>query len=228
MRKLITLACLAVSLANVPLPAQDADAPNYEQIRQQINDISSPYYYPSLMMRFVQCDTLLTIDDYRMLYYGFPLREDYIPYQEDNQALLDSRRCLLRPDCTSDSCAKVIRVAQRALANNPFDLTALTLIPLCYQLMDSTDAYHLWDIKLHGILDAIYSSGDGETPQTAYHVIDIEHEYEILNRRHLELDQVKVEKMPIDLVTVRENPDSITGIYFNFGACKEVYERKYK
>ena len=142
--------------------------------------------------------------------------------------MLEMRKKILKSDCDTDTCAEIIHVAKEVLLDNPFDLTALSIIPICYQLMDSVDVAHVWDIKVQGIVDAICSSGDGETAETAYHVINIEHEYELLNYRHLELSQVKVENMQTDFMQVQENPDSIAGIYFNFSACSDIYRKKYK
>ncbi len=228
MRKTIIFPLLALLTAGLTLHAQDVAAPDYAAIRQQITDSNSQFHYPKLMERFEQCDTTLVLEEYRALYYGFPLSEDFIPYHGENKKLLEIRKKILKSDYDTDTCDKIIRVAKEALLDNPFDLTALSIIPICYQLMDSTDVARVWEIKVQGIVDAICSSGDGETAETAYHVINIEHEYEILNRRHLELNQVLVEEMPIDHMTVQANSDSIAGIYFNFGACSDVYREKYK
>ena len=229
MRKISIFACLTLLASTLNLWSQDdIEAPNYELIRSQITDSANPNFYPKLMERFTQCDTTLELENYRALYYGFALREDYIPYQEESKALLNIRRRLFQIDCPPDSCAEIIEVAKTALANNPFDLTALTIIPLCYELLADDEHFRIWDIKRQGIIDAITSSGDGESPETAYHVINIEHEYELLNYRHLELSQVKVENMQTDFMQVQENPDSIAGIYFNFSACSDIYRKKYK
>lgn len=229
MRKTIILPLLTLLATGIALHAQDVEVPDYAAIRQQITDSNSQFHYPKLMERFEQCDTTLVLEEYRALYYGFPLSEDFIPYQGENKKLLEMRKKILKSDCDTDTCAEIIHVAKEVLLDNPFDLTALSIIPICYQLMDSVDVAHVWDIKVQGIVDAICSSGDGETAETAYHVINIEHEYEILNRRHLELNQVLSEKKrPIDHMTVHANSDSISGLYFNFGACSEVYREKYK
>ena len=102
------------------------------------------------------------------------------------------------------------------------------MLPICYlQLGDSTQ-YRNWDYKLHGILDAIQSSGDGETAETAYHVINIQHEYEIFNRLGLDLEQVEVVNPQTDFIRAKTNQENIKGVYFNFGACSNIYREKYK
>lgn len=44
--------------------------PNYRKIARVVKSPSSPYYLDSLMARFDRCDTTLTVDDLRCLYYG--------------------------------------------------------------------------------------------------------------------------------------------------------------
>ena len=229
MRKTFLFCCLSALLCGFSsLQAKPTDAPDYAQIKEQINNSKSESYYPKLMERFVNCDTTLIIEDYRKLYYGFALREDYIPYQEANQTLLDIRRKLIESDASSDVCTSAIQIAKEALLDNPFNLTSLSIIPICYMQLGDSVNYKLWDNKLHGILEAIYSSGDGETPQTAIHVISIDHEYEIFNRLGYELDQVEVVNNQTDFIRIKENPENLKGVYFNFGACNKVYSEKYK
>lgn len=208
--------------------AQEVMPPNYDEIKQQITNVKSSSYYPILMDRYQQCDSTLSLEDYRNLYFGYVLLEDFIPYQEEDKALLEARKDFVKDGANAEACPSMLELAQKALANNPFDIPALAIIPICYYQMGDSTNFHLWDIKLHGVLDAISSSGDGETVQTALHVTNIEHEYELLNRLGWELDQIEVVDNQTDFLRVKENSDSIPGIYFNFGACGNVYREKYK
>jgi len=203
------------------------EAPDYQQIRQQISSSRSTSYYPTLFDRYLQCDTTLTLEDYRNLYFGFTLQEDYIPYQKENDLSVEARTLLIRSGASVEDCSTALAKAQEALLDNPFDLLALSVIPICYSQMGEDVNFHLWEQKLHGILNAIGSTGDGESIESAFHVINVEHEYEILNRLGLELDQVEVVNKHTDFVRVKSNTDSISGIYFNFGACSSLYKRKY-
>lgn len=63
--------CVAYAQDNpAPLP------PNYERIAKETGRWFGPYRYRSLVSRFERCDTALTIDHYRCLYYGAALRGD--------------------------------------------------------------------------------------------------------------------------------------------------------
>ena len=45
------------------------EVPDMEEIQTQINDPSSPLYYPTLMKRYLDNDTTLNLAEYRCLYF---------------------------------------------------------------------------------------------------------------------------------------------------------------
>lgn len=226
-RALFILSFLAV-MTIMPLTAQEIDAPNYQQIRQLITNNKLSSYYPKLMERYVQSDSTLSLEDYRNLYYGFTLREDFVPYQMEKQQLFDIRRKLVREKGNPDICPEAIKTAKNVLNDNPFDIPALAVISIAYLQLGDTLNYRLWDIKQQGLLDAISSSGDGETPRTAFHVISIEHEYEVLNRLGLEIEKDSLIDSKVEYLRVKENAENIEGLYFNFDACGNIYRKKYQ
>ncbi len=57
----------------LPLYAQEAGAtlkPNYKRIAKEVRKADGPYFLDSLQERFARCDTSLTVDDLRCLYFG--------------------------------------------------------------------------------------------------------------------------------------------------------------
>lgn len=67
---LLPLAGLQAQENPVPLP------PNYERIQKETHRWLGEYRYRSLVKRFERCDTTLTVDHYRCLYYGAAQRGD--------------------------------------------------------------------------------------------------------------------------------------------------------
>ncbi len=214
--------------ASVGLKAQETEAPNYQAIRLSITNSKSPSFYPKLMERYVQSDSTLSLEDYRNLYYGFALREDFVPYQMEKQQLFDIRRKLAESNGDPALCPEAIRVAKAMLDDNPFDIPALAVISIAYYQTGDSVNYRLWDMKQQGLLDAISSSGDGESPKSAFHVISVEHEYEILNRLGLELAKDSLIGDDIEYLRVKENSENIEGLYFNFEAAAKEYRKKYE
>lgn len=55
-----------------------------------MTDPASRYYYPKLMGRYEQNETIMNLDDYRHLYYGYLFQEDFNPYRH-NEASTKTR-----------------------------------------------------------------------------------------------------------------------------------------
>lgn len=230
MKKIFYLSILTVlfSLCTGICQAQEFEAPNYAQIKEEINNSKSLQYYPLLLERYLVGDTLLANEDYRLLYYGYMSSEDYIPYPEKSKAFYDVRRKIYKADATIQVFNEALQLTEKILDNNPFDISAIAVRAIsCLQTGDSAQ-YLLNKQKYDGIMEAISSSGDGETEQSAFHVIDIEHEYEIAS--HLGLTVVKDSPIStsVEYLQVEENADNIQGIYFNFKQCDDIYRKKYK
>lgn len=74
-----TFAILLLAVGVCLGAAQAQQAPDDEDIFARTLDEASPYYYPSLMMRYRAGDTTLTATDYYYLYYGYAFSENYRP-----------------------------------------------------------------------------------------------------------------------------------------------------
>ena len=59
--------------------------PDMEQIKRDVTDPHSKYYYPRLMREYERNETIMTLQDYRHLYLGMVFQEDYNPYRKPNK-----------------------------------------------------------------------------------------------------------------------------------------------
>lgn len=225
MRKIIIF--LAVFFSLVSAYAQEMAAPDYKQIRAQVQNAKGPNYYPTLMRRYLANDTTLSMEQYRALYYGFTLQEDFVPYQPSMKQLFDIRKKLSKNNGNPKLCPEAVDLSLAILDDNPFDLLAISTLSFSYLQLHDTVSYHLWNDKQNSLLDAILSSGDGDTEESAIHVINIEHEYEVLNRMGLKVEKDSLCNDHIEYIKVKENAEDIQGLYFDFGACRSVYRRRY-
>lgn len=225
--RLLTVLILLLGLVQTAW-AQEIEEPDYKLIRQSISNSRSPNYYPNLMRRYMENDTTLTLEQYRDLYYGFSFQEDYVPYKGHKKQLIDARRRFTNSKGDGNLAPEMIRIAKASLDDNPFDIPAINIIAVSYLQIGDTVQYNVWDIKQKGILDAILSSGDGTEPSSAFHVIDIEHEYEVLNRLGLQVESDSLINDQVEYLKVKENAENEQGFYFNFGRCRENYRTKYE
>jgi hypothetical protein len=58
----------------------DFKKPDYKGIEKIIVDKESGFFYPDLLKRYKKSDTTLTLQDFRVLYYGFLFNESYSVY----------------------------------------------------------------------------------------------------------------------------------------------------
>lgn len=207
---------------------QELSAPDYQEIRTAIQNSKGRFYYPQLMRRYLENDTTLTLEQYRALYYGYPLQEDFVPYQQEHQDLIDIRRKLVNSNGDKKICPEAINVSKAALNDNPFDLLAISTMTFAYLQLKDTVSYSSWNNKQNSLLDAIVSSGDGEDPESAIHVISLEHEYEVLNRLGLQIESDSLCNEQVEYLKVQPNAEDVRGVYFNFGACRYAYRKKYE
>ena len=91
MKNLLLLLLLLPALAA-------AKVPDEEDIQNKTMDAESPFYYPSLMMRYNAGDETLTDEDYHYLYYGYAYQESYKPLDSipTNRPSRRSKRCSTR------------------------------------------------------------------------------------------------------------------------------------
>jgi len=229
-RKLFLLFILSLlSVCSQLCFAQQYEAPNYAQIRKQISNTKTSQYYPKLMERYEACDTLLSNEDYRLLYYGYVLREDFVPYQEKSQAFFNIRQKVTRSNAGKEILQEAIRLSDEILEDNPFDMSAISLRSIASLQLGDTLQFHLNKSKVDGLVEAIISSGDGETPESAFHVTSVEHEYELTSRLGLVVVKDSIVSNQLEYLRVElPNADDIHGIYFNFDACGSIYKQKFE
>lgn len=227
MKKFALAIALALTTAG-SMMAQEVSAPDYREIRTSIQNAKGPNYYPHLMRRYLENDTTLTMEQYRALYYGFTLQEDFVPYQREREKLFNIRRELVKTNGAKKTCSEAIKVAKDALEDNPFDLLAISTLSFSYLQLSDTVSYTLWNDKQNSLLDAIISSGDGEDEESAIHVINLEHEYEVLNRMGLQIECDSLCSDKVEYLKVLPNAEDVPGVYFNFGACRQAYKKRYE
>lgn len=224
----LLLVSLLTLLSYQTLMAQEIEAPDYRQIRLATTNNKSNNYYPRLFEQYQHNDTTLSLEQVRYLYYGFAIQEDFVPYQAERNALWDIRNKMVETQGASEVCPEAIRIAKEALLDNPFDLPAIATISLAYLQMGDSTQYRLWNEKQTNILDAISSSGDGETEESAIHVISVEHEYEICARMGLEVAGDSLCNKEVEFLKVKPNAEDIPGLYFNFGACVNAWKKRWQ
>jgi hypothetical protein len=110
----------------------------------------------------------------------------------------------------------MIKYEKLILKEYPFNLRDLNMLAnLYYQLGDTISSLQS-DFKLQMLVNTILSTGDGRSEKTAWHVISVSHEYDILGYFGFQFGgSQSLTKKGCDYLEVSENDYKIKGFYFD-------------
>ena len=200
---------------------RDFEKPNYKKIKKNIKKKNSNLYYNSLMTRFRNADSTMNLKEKRHLYYGYTFNKDYAPYSGSDYR--DSIKPLMdKEKLDSLDLTKCIEFADAMLLHNPFDLNAMNYKSYALEQMGNITDYKKLYHQAITIYDAIFSSGNGKSRKEAFYVIEISHEYKVLNVLGFQWggSQSKIESY--DYLTLAENEWEIEGLYFDVSPALSV------
>ncbi len=154
-------------------------APDYRQIERHISDPSSSYHYPKLMEKYLQSEATMSPEEGRHLYFGYVTQPGYLPvdtsrYNKLLAEVLSSR------NISAGDYPQILQYSDALLREDPFNLRALNAKMLVYAQQNDTEAYKEVARKRRIVQDAIVGTGDGMSEKTAFYVIKVSHEYDIL------------------------------------------------
>ncbi len=179
--------------------------------------------YNKLTERFEANDSLLTNDDYALLYYGYSFTPKYRGSM-DRWNVIDTLYSEKKIDVMYD---KVKEFRQ----DNPVSLKLLLYLIKATSILqkDQTELQSYLD-KYKNLVAAIISTGNGKSEQTAFHVICINDEYQLL---HNVFDIKKLESQTLvndcDLMKFESSPYyNGTEIYFNISRSLQHMNKMFK
>lgn len=149
---------------------------NRDSVKLLISDHSKETYYPKLMSRFNQFDTTLTLEDYRLLYYGFVFQKEYsgafYQKQQEITQLINEKKYDL-----------AIKTCDSILEKVPVSLTTNYLKGFAIYLVNNTDSNYLhYRNRYSKLRAAILSTGNGLTCGSSFKTIFVSDQYEIMYR----------------------------------------------
>lgn len=168
-----TFVFILLSLLSFSGFAQGVTPVDYNQIKEQIDQ------YDELLTQF-QNGEALTLDDYRLLYFGYTFQDNYKPYEPNplNQEISDA----MADGFSDENTVKLIDLSKKYLEQDPFSLKINNYLQnfIKNSQDDLTDLSRNLMFQYNGIIGAILSSGDGKTLETAYAVNHPSDEYMVL------------------------------------------------
>lgn len=230
MKKIFTFGTLIliIVIAAFSVSAQKftVEVPDFDKIKADTNDPDSKYYFPKLYSLFQSNDTVMKIEDYRHLYYGYMLQDDYNPYRKSEYSdIIES--LYFKAKHTPAECDTIMKYAELSLADNPFDLRQMTFFIIALKEKRKNARASIWQYRLNHLVAAILSSGNG-TKEKPWYVISPAHEYNILNFMNYVAIGHEAIGDNIDYLKVKpKNAKSPDGFYFDVSGVISAFNKKF-
>jgi tetratricopeptide (TPR) repeat protein len=147
---------------------------SYDSIKAQIENKDSDSYYPKLLEKYQSFDSSLTLYDYALIYYGFTFQKDYIINKPNEETL--------KKAIESENFKDAVKECELILNKNPVSLLAINYLGFAlFKLKEPESAWRKYQDRYRTLRKVIVYSGDGSSPETAFKVIYVTDEYNILN-----------------------------------------------
>ena len=188
--------------------------PDYKQIKLNIENKQSNFYYSKLWDRFQQGDSTMTLEEKRHLYYGYVHNKNYAPYSgsydsKQVNAILDKEKP------TKEEWEKLVSLLNTSLSIEPFSCRYLYYQSVAYKALNrSIDADKNMN-KIRSIVDALISTGDGLSKETAIHVIAVPSEYDYLFLNNLSMQSQVFVNGGYDVLYLQQNEDGLEEMWFD-------------
>jgi hypothetical protein len=198
------------------------EKPDYKRIFSATTDKDSKSFYPVLLDRYNKFDTSLTNEEFRLLYFGFLFQAEYSPYP--NSVYNDSLGKVFKKESLSyTDYETLIKYEKLVLKEFPFNLRDLNVLANSYQNIGDIDTASFIAFRLTKLIHTILSTGNGEKEKTAWHVISVGNEYDILSILGYEFGGEQfLTKKGCDFLKVSKNKDGKKGFYFDVNKLLEA------
>lgn len=163
--------------------------PNLEEIKKNVNDSSSPYFYEKLVYQFNFNPGDINSEEASHLYYG----KTYAKYKVPFSKVEEISRADLNDLIKSEKYDEAIAEGEKMVRNSPADIEVLGL--LMYSLLqtdeDQEDLKYLRGFQFQKLIDVIIKSKSGTEKMPLYTVTSIPDEYVIAGILKIDLKKYR-------------------------------------
>ncbi len=185
------LPALAIVFLSLSLSAQKISNIDLNIIREQASAS-----YINLINRYIKVDSSLTIEDYKVIYYGNAFQKNYMSQS------ISKLQNELKTQYNQGNYKMAAGIGEKLITENPVNTVALfNLMVSFFKIGDTVKAKHYANMY-YPLIQTIHRSGTGLTPEQAFVVIQIQDEFQALE----EWDYIMVGQM------LKNNIDQIEAI----------------
>lgn len=168
-----------------------------EKVKKAVTDPNAGAY-KELLRRFTADDTTMTLEDYRLLYYGAAFQKTYAVFKDENKKGFYEAM-------NAKDYEKAGHISDTMLMHDPISLFGNYARAVSMYLADKTKTdYIVYRDRFRHLTDAIISSGDGLTCETGFRVNTVPDEYTMMyNYFYIEEIQSQALVSHCDKMTVK-------------------------
>ena len=163
--------------------------PDLKEIKKNVNDPTSPYFYEKLVYIFNFNPGKINSDEAAHLYYGKTYANYKVPFSKDEEISREDLNDLIKVGDYN----KAIIEAEKMVRNSPADIEVLGL--LMYSLLqteqDQEDLKYLRGYQFQKLIDAIIKNKSGTDKKPVYTVTSIPDEYVIAGILKIDLKKFR-------------------------------------
>jgi hypothetical protein len=228
MLKLVTIAmllCTGTTMAQrgpeAPLSRKERAAeavrvPEEADILARTLSPDSPYFYPRMMMRYMDGDETLTPDHYYYLYYGHAYDASYDAHKELPGDGEIARIMARGATPTREAALEIIEAAKLNMMIDPFSPGNMNLMAWACGVAGDTLGMRRSAARFAGVVGAITSSGTGARERSPLHILRFAHAGDVVAARGLKVERNTVRTRDVEYIQVERNPQGVKGYFFDF------------
>jgi hypothetical protein len=169
----------------------------------------------------------MSLKEKRHLYYGFAFFASYDPYKI-TKYYSKINQIISAKKFSEENLNKLLNYINLELANKPFDIKLLKLKMFVYKRLHNKAALNIIKNQIQVIKDAILSSGNGRSTKTAFAVVLVSNEYDVLHFIGLKEVKNSYFNKKLEYIKVQPNKNGIKGIYFDVSLITRRINAKVK
>ena len=181
---------------------------NFDEIKLAVSKPGNTNYQ-TLLKRAAALDSTLTLNDYKLLYFGQVFQSNYSP-SGDAVGLQNANKLV-----QAGKFDEGIAATEEYLKSYPISLSAIYLKLTALYQQKKTVEMRPWIMLLKGLIAAITGSGDGKTEKTAMVVACVSDEYKVMSSLQVQKTEQALTNTQCDKMTLAPNSAGLTELYFN-------------
>jgi hypothetical protein len=168
----------------------------------------------------------MTLEEKNHLYYGYVFNKNYSPYNQPDTKNINE--ILSKDTITEAEWAKLIPLTDTLLKVVPFNLRNIYYQMIAYKKLGKLNDAAKNNQKILCVLDAMNSTGDALTMETAIHVIAVSNEYDYMFFINVSLQSQTLIQGGYDLLSLQPNDSGIEELWFDVNQPLGYLDKTFK